>query len=69
MEFRHNEVLGFGKFLGGVQRLIFFFLRKSSFGVVFFAKSQVPRTHQLRRGRWGWDRVASCGRKYTCAHI
>lgn len=28
MKFRHNEVLGFGKFLVDVKRLIFFFLLK-----------------------------------------
>lgn len=43
MEFRHNQVLGFGKFLVDVQRLLLLFFMKGEDPVElsFYAKIQV----------------------------
>lgn len=71
MEFRNNQVLGFGKFLVDVQRLFFFFSLKEKILWSCFLwqdSSAVEIPVEECRARVG-DHVILCTGKYTSIHI
>jgi hypothetical protein len=78
MEFRHNEVLGFGKFLGGVQRLIFFFFKEKFLWSCLLCQVSSAKDTPVKEGQVGlgpgrfmWKKIYLCTHliQYTCLNL
>lgn len=67
MEFRHNQVLGFGKFLVYVQRLIFFFI-KGKDPMELSLKPRFKRCGDSSKGVCWQGCVTVCRGKWTRVH-